>query len=172
MYLGVPTESTRLNPKSIRRFSRNWQLLSANKYCAFVFLFSSGCRSWLGLFNWAVVISHRSWWSECFSHSAGNSSCWQSWQNLLFDDGNRTKFLYLWIQKTIGNKVWKKPLSKIGRGAMEGFYILGVKIFKQTMQFTLLLQNSMRMKHYLLKKYSKDTSKCIKYCHQIYWESP
>lgn len=78
-------------PKPESTSRRKWQLRSANKYCALLFLFSKARSSWVGLLSRATVMSSESVWCEAWVfQSAGRSSTWQSTQNLLRSSGRET----------------------------------------------------------------------------------
>lgn len=100
-YRGVPTQRIfwKPNPKSMSR--RKWQLRSANRYCALLFLLSRGHRSRLGLFNRCTVVSsERALCFAWFARSSGRISSWQSTQNLLFSSGRETNSLNLKKKQT------------------------------------------------------------------------
>lgn len=100
-YRGVPTQRIFWKPNTESISRRKWQLRSANRYCALLFLLSRGQRSRLGLFNRCTVMSSES--GLCFAwfaHSPGKINIWQSTQNLLCSSGRDTNSLNLWKKQT------------------------------------------------------------------------
>lgn len=100
-YRGVPTQRIFWKPNARNISKRKWQLRSANRYCALLFLLTRGHRSRLGLFNCcSVMSSERALCSAWFTHSRGKINIWQSTQNLLCSSGRDTNSLNLWKKQT------------------------------------------------------------------------
>lgn len=101
---GVPTQRTFRYPNPESTSRRKWQLRSANRYCALLFLFSRGHSSRLGLLSRATVMSAESSWCEAWAlRSAGRRSSWQSTQNVLWSSGSERNSLNL-------NQEWEERL--------------------------------------------------------------
>ncbi len=137
-YRGVPTQRIfrKPNPKSISK--RKWQLRSANRYCALLFLLSRGRRRRLGLFNRCTVMSSES--GLCFAwfaHSPGRISRWQSTQNRLCSSGREINSLNLWRKHTYTCKrFWWVVVSLVLFFSFNLFSVIS-SFHKQTCQYLI-----------------------------------